>query len=291
MIDFGFSEVAASDALLDADIPQLLASLAVAVGPERPVTAAVDVLSACLVGAALPRLQMTAFSAATQTAINENDELLEQLQAAVMAQCGVGDVELVTLERVTRGKIITIAASVASSFASKLAPAGLGGMALNVRYLQKQGVDHPVAVWGVGLNTIAGLAGHVGRPHPAEPRDPTCPSDDHREADPGARARLRRCRRRAPQTRQGGDAARRVDGPHVRVPRHALLQRASVRRRARFRHRGRRVPGRLGGGPVAAGLDNSVAVPAVFLYRLFTFWIPVLPGWLSFTWLQRNNYV
>jgi uncharacterized membrane protein YbhN (UPF0104 family) len=32
-------------------------------------------------------------------------------------------------------------------------------------------------------------------------------------------------------------------------------------------------------------------VPAVFLCRLFTFWIPVLPGWLSFTWLQRNNYV
>jgi undecaprenyl-diphosphatase len=44
-------------------------------------------------------------------------------------------------------------------------------------------------------------------------------------------------------------------------------------------------------GLVAARLDNSVAVPSVFLYRLFTFWIPVLPGWLSFTWLQRNVYV
>ena len=43
----------------------------------------------------------------------------------------------------------------------RCSPAGLGGMALNVRYLQKQGVDHPVAVSGVGLNTIAGLAGHV----------------------------------------------------------------------------------------------------------------------------------
>jgi len=57
-------------------------------------------------------------------------------------------------------------------------------------------------------------------------------------------------------------------------------------------------PGGLGaveaaliGGLVAAGLDNTVAVPAVFLYRLFTFWIPILPGWLSFTWLQRNEYI
>ena len=37
----------------------------------------------------------------------------------------------------------------------RCSPAGLGGMALNVRYLQKQGVDHSVAVSGVGLNTIA----------------------------------------------------------------------------------------------------------------------------------------
>jgi undecaprenyl-diphosphatase len=57
-------------------------------------------------------------------------------------------------------------------------------------------------------------------------------------------------------------------------------------------------PGGLGameaaliGGLVAAGLDNTVAVPAVFLYRLFTFWVPILPGWLSFQWLQRREYL
>ena len=44
-------------------------------------------------------------------------------------------------------------------------------------------------------------------------------------------------------------------------------------------------------GLVAAGLDNTVAVPAVFFYRLFTFWVPILPGWLSFQWLQRNDYL
>jgi glycosyltransferase 2 family protein len=57
-------------------------------------------------------------------------------------------------------------------------------------------------------------------------------------------------------------------------------------------------PGGLGameagliGGLVAAGLDNAVAVPAVFLFRLATFWLPILPGWLSFHWLQRHDYV
>ena len=45
----------------------------------------------------------------------------------------------------------------------------------------------------------------------------------------------------------------------------------------------------LVGGLVAAGLDNAVAVPAVFLFRLFTFWVPVLPGWLAFQWLERND--
>src|SRR6185436_1402947 len=48
-----------------------------------------------------------------------------------------------------------------ASFASKLAPAGVGGMALNIRFLEKQGVDRPVAVTGVGLNTLAGFVGHV----------------------------------------------------------------------------------------------------------------------------------
>ena len=37
LMDFGFSEVAASEALLDADVAQLVASLAIAVGAERAV--------------------------------------------------------------------------------------------------------------------------------------------------------------------------------------------------------------------------------------------------------------
>lgn len=45
------------------------------------------------------------------------------------------------------------------------------------------------------------------------------------------------------------------------------------------------------GGLTAAGLPSEIAVPGVFLYRLATFWIPVLPGWGSFNWLQRKEFV
>jgi undecaprenyl-diphosphatase len=44
-------------------------------------------------------------------------------------------------------------------------------------------------------------------------------------------------------------------------------------------------------GLVAAGLENTVAVPAVFMFRLATFWLPILPGWLCFMWLQRREYI
>jgi uncharacterized membrane protein YbhN (UPF0104 family) len=29
----------------------------------------------------------------------------------------------------------------------------------------------------------------------------------------------------------------------------------------------------------------------VLLFRLATFWLPLLPGWLSFTWLRRREYL
>ncbi len=42
-------------------------------------------------------------------------------------------------------------------------------------------------------------------------------------------------------------------------------------------------------GLTVAGLPGTVATSAVLLYRLLTFWLPVLPGWGSFTWLQRHD--
>ncbi len=45
----------------------------------------------------------------------------------------------------------------------------------------------------------------------------------------------------------------------------------------------------LAAGLTAAGLDGSTAVQAALLFRACTFWIPIIPGWLSFNLLQRRN--
>jgi uncharacterized membrane protein YbhN (UPF0104 family) len=45
----------------------------------------------------------------------------------------------------------------------------------------------------------------------------------------------------------------------------------------------------LAAGLTAAGLDGSVAVQASLLFRAWTFWLPMVPGWLSFTYLQRQG--
>jgi glycosyltransferase 2 family protein len=42
-------------------------------------------------------------------------------------------------------------------------------------------------------------------------------------------------------------------------------------------------------GLTAFGLPSAVAVPAVFLYRIATFWVPILPGWAAFGRLQRDG--
>ena len=40
-------------------------------------------------------------------------------------------------------------------------------------------------------------------------------------------------------------------------------------------------------GLTAAGLDSATAVQAALLFRATTFWLPMAPGWVSFTYLQR----
>jgi undecaprenyl-diphosphatase len=52
-------------------------------------------------------------------------------------------------------------AQVAASFVDTLAPASVGGMALNTRFMQKRGVEPARAVAGVGLNVVAGAIVHV----------------------------------------------------------------------------------------------------------------------------------
>ncbi|MFL1380102.1 lysylphosphatidylglycerol synthase domain-containing protein [Nocardiopsis protaetiae] len=47
----------------------------------------------------------------------------------------------------------------------------------------------------------------------------------------------------------------------------------------------------IGGLTAVAGIPAAVALPAVLLFRVLTFWFPVLPGWGAFSYLQRREAV
>jgi undecaprenyl-diphosphatase len=237
----------------------------------------------------------------------------------------------------------TLAAQVASSFASKLAPAGLGGMALNVRFLQKQGVERPVAISAVGLNSVGGVVGQFsligifviwagrsafGSFHLPSPKWFLLGATGVlllvaiSLAVPFSRqlvvGKLLPILRRSfdgvtDVLRRPGKLALLVGGSTIVTLSYLLCTYFSLR--AFGSHlplatvgaiylvgsavaTAAPTPGGLGaleaaliGGLVAAGVDSTVAVPAVFLYRLATFWLPILPGWLCFMWLERNEYV
>ena len=48
-----------------------------------------------------------------------------------------------------------------SSFANRPTPSNLGGIGINVRFLQRSGVDRTAGVAAMGLDTVAGLIVHV----------------------------------------------------------------------------------------------------------------------------------
>lgn len=58
------------------------------------------------------------------------------------------------------------------------------------------------------------------------------------------------------------------------------------------------VPGGIGvaeagltAGLVGVGLTSDVAVPAVILYRMVSYYLPPVWGWVSLNWLTRNDYL
>ncbi len=85
MIDFGFSELAASDLLLANDVAEFIASSSLKVGPERAVSTANAALGPAGVATALDRLKPWALSGATRTGLKQNPALLDDLRARITA--------------------------------------------------------------------------------------------------------------------------------------------------------------------------------------------------------------
>lgn len=230
-------------------------------------------------------------------------------------------------------------AQVASSFSNRVTPAKVGGMATNVRFLQKQHIPLSVAASAVGLNTVAGTIVHVSLllisgAVVSQTVDVPLPDAKTTTYVVGGLVLLsgvvmllpigRRLGTKylLPAVRAGASAvvsiartpskllalflgsavvtisytvgmlaslsAFGVDVP-VATAVFVYLAGAAVSSAAP-------TPGGIGAteaalvaGYTAVGVDSSAALAAVLLFRLVTFWLPILPGWLALVRLQRSG--
>jgi tRNA A-37 threonylcarbamoyl transferase component Bud32 len=84
MIDFGFSEMAASDLLLANDVAELIASSSSVVGPDRAIAQAVASVDPVTLAAARERLHPWSLSGASRTAMKASPGLLDDLRARLV---------------------------------------------------------------------------------------------------------------------------------------------------------------------------------------------------------------
>ena len=233
----------------------------------------------------------------------------------------------------------TVMAQVAGSFVKLVAPAAVGGVALNTRYLQKAGVRPGLAVASVGASQLVGLGSHIvllmafGFITGTEKTPSLSPSrtvmaglltagvlvlvvtavpalrkfvsSRVRALFAGVVPRMLDVLQRPAKliTGIGGtlmvtvtfviclDGCVRAFGGHLSYAAVAVVFLAGNALGSAAP-----TPGGVGavelaltGGLIAAGLPKEVATPAVLFFRLLTFWLPVLPGWLSFTHLTRKG--
>ena len=230
---------------------------------------------------------------------------------------------------------------VAASFTALVGPAGAGGLALSVRFLERSGVAAGEASAGVALNTVAGFIVHIvlmvgffvwtGR---SDLGGFSLPDTKLvlivlavLVALVGVALLVRPVRQRviAPALRSAAGAVTQVGrlfrnpvkvaalfggaaavsltyvvgllaavetfGGGLTFPQIGAAYMSAVTI-ATFAP----TPGGLGAlesAMIAAltgfGLSGGVAVSAVLTFRLATFWLPILPGWALFTWMQRHG--
>ena len=47
----------------------------------------------------------------------------------------------------------------------------------------------------------------------------------------------------------------------------------------------------LSAGLTTVGVASAPAVAAVLIYRLLTFWLPLVPGFIAFRYLQNKHHI
>ncbi|MFJ9337922.1 YbhN family protein [Streptomyces sp. NPDC101733] len=237
----------------------------------------------------------------------------------------------------------TVVAQVAGSFVKLVAPAAVGGVALNTRFLQRSGVRPGLAVASVGASQLFGLASHIllllsfGYLTGTEKTPEMTPSRTViaglltvavlvlvvtavpflrkfvvtrvRALFAGVVPRMLDVLQRPQKllTGIGGmllltgcfvmclDASIRAFGGGENISYASI---AVVFLAGNALGSAAPTPGGIGAvegtltlGLVAAGMQGDVAFSAVLLFRVMTFWLPVLPGWISFNFLTRKGAI
>jgi undecaprenyl-diphosphatase len=91
LVDFGFSELAASDLLLANDVAELVASSSLHVGAERAVALAVASVDPSTLARAVQRLRPWALSGATRDALRSRKGSLDELRTRLAEGTATGD--------------------------------------------------------------------------------------------------------------------------------------------------------------------------------------------------------
>ncbi len=127
LLDPGDGDVAASDLQVRLDVAQLLAELALCVGPERAADLALAKAGADELVAVVPLLQRAALARSTRAALRRHRDVLPALRRHLLAAVPGGEVAPVQLERIRLRTLITLVATVAAVYllAGELARASL----------------------------------------------------------------------------------------------------------------------------------------------------------------------
>ena len=128
LLDPGDGDVAASDLQVRLDVAQLLAELALYVGPERSADLALEKAGADELVGVVPLLQRVALARSTRAALRRHRDVLPALRQRLLAAVPGGEVAPVRLERIRLRSLVTLVASVAAAYllAGELARASLG---------------------------------------------------------------------------------------------------------------------------------------------------------------------
>jgi len=117
LLDPGDGDVAASDLQLRLDVAQLLAELALLVGPERAVDSARGKLSSDELSAVAPLIQPVVLHRSTRAALHRRSDVLPALRKCLRSTGNGGEAPAgVQLERIRPRTLITLVAAVFASY-------------------------------------------------------------------------------------------------------------------------------------------------------------------------------